>query len=264
MSKVQAKKYFLFRDRKGLSNRGADVHYHSYFEIYRLTDGGCDSFVDDKLYNMNPGDIVIIPPGAIHGTHYTTQIHGRTLINFSSDYVPKGLMDMMSEEGYIYRCDDAKEEFDEIFSKLEREQRISDSFSDEVICALMAQLIITIIRHTQKNDGAILQNSFIETAIKYIQENYQHPISLTDVADNSNVSKVHLSRKFKEKTGIGLNEYIVLYRLKKAKELLLTREKMTICEVAFSCGFNDSNYFSWLFKKTYGVTPSQYRKNTRD
>jgi two-component system response regulator YesN len=74
---------------------------------------------------------------------------------------------------------------------------------------------------------------------------------------------VHLSRKFKEKTGVGLNEYMVIFRLKKAKEFLLTRDKMSICEVAFHCGFNDSNYFSWLFKKTYGVTPSQYRKNTR-
>ena len=264
MSKTQSNKHFFFGDRSGISNRGADVHYHSYFEIYRLTDGGCECFVDDKLYRMNIGDIVIIPPGAIHGTHYTTQKHGRTLINFSGHYVPKSLTDMLQKGSYIYRCDDASEELDQIFSKIEKERRTEDVLSDEVICALMAQLIVTIIRHIEKNDDVILQNSFIEVAVKYIQENYQNPISLADISDACNVSKVHLSRKFKERTGIGLNEYIVLCRLKKARELLLTGDKMSICEIAFGCGFNDSNYFSWLFKKTYGVTPSQYRKNTRD
>ena len=264
MSETQSNKYFFFRNTTGLPNRGADVHYHSYFEIYCLTDGECDSFVDDKLYNMKPGDIVMIPPGAIHGTRYTTEMHGRMLANFTVHYVPKGLIDTLSKEAYFYRCDEAREEIDQIFAKIERECHVSDGFSDEAICALMSQLIIMIVRHTQKNDESELKNSFIETAVKYIQSNYQNPISLADIAGECNVSKVHLSRKFKEKTGIGLNEYISIYRLKKAKDLLLTRDKMSICEVAFDCGFNDSNYFSWLFKKTYGVTPSQYRKNTRD
>lgn len=263
MSKTQTNKYFFFGDRNGLSNRGADVHYHSYFEIYRLKDGGCDGFVDEKLYKMGIGDIVVIPPGAIHGTHYTTERHGRTLINFTSHYVPKELIDMLSRESYIYRCDEAEEELDRLFSRIEKEYRTSESFNEEMICALMAQLIITIVRHTKKDDDTVPKSSFIEAAVKYIQENYQHPISLADIADDCNVSKVHLSRKFKGKTGIGLNEYIVLYRLKRAKELLLTEDRMNICDVAFACGFNDSNYFSWLFKKTYGVTPTQYRKNTR-
>ena len=263
MDNLQANKYFLFRNNENLPKRGSDVHYHSYFEIYCLTSGECDSFVDDKLYNLKCGDVVIIPPGAIHGTHYSSEKHGRVLINFTVNYVPKGLRDVLSGDSYFYRCEDTAEDVKQIFSEIEREYRCPDEYSEEAICALLSKLMIMIIRHVPKKEGELLSSSFIEEAVKYVQNNYQNSICLEDIAKNCGVSKVHLSRSFKEKVGIGLNEYISIYRLKTAKELLLTRDKMSICEVAFDCGFNDSNYFSWLFKKTYGVTPSQYRKNTR-
>lgn len=262
MSDTQSNKYFFFRNLGEISNRGADVHYHSYFEIYRLTAGGCDSFVDDKLYNMRPGDVVIIPPGIIHGTHYTTEKHGRTLINFTSHYLPKEVGALLKKAPCFYRCEETREETDRIFSKIEKEYYEGDSFSDEAICALLAELVIMMVRHSQNGTEIIAQDSLIENAVTYIQENYKNQIALSDIAASCYVSKVHLSRKFKDKTGIGVNEYVTLYRLKKAKELLLTRDRLSICEIAFDCGFNDSNYFSWLFKKKYGVTPTQYRKNT--
>ena len=263
MNENQANKYFLLRDSKNLSNRGSDVHYHSCFEIYCLTEGECGSFVDDKLYNLQPGDVVIIPPGAIHGTHYYGERHSRILVNFSFHYVPESLLEAVSKEAYFFRGQDRWDEIAQIFAQIGEEDRCSDSFSEEAIRSLLARLIIMIVRHEIKKDMPVEASSFIEEAVKYVQSNYQNPICLEDIARSCGVSKVHLSRKFKEKIGIGLNEYIGIYRLKAAKELLLTRDKMSICEVAFECGFNDSNYFSSLFKKTYGVTPSQYRKNTR-
>ena len=263
MNENQANKYFLFRDSKNLSNRGAEIHYHSCFEIYCLTDGECDSFVDDKLYNLHPGDIVIIPPGVIHATHYYGEKHGRILVNFTFHYVPNSLLEVLSKNVYFFRCEDTGEEINRIFAEIEKEDRCPDSFSEEVIRSQLARLTIMIARHEPKREETVSESSFIEMAAKYVQTNYKNPICLEDIAKSCGVSKVHLSRKFKEKIGIGLNEYISIYRLKMAKELLLTQDKMSICEIAYDSGFNDSNYFSWLFKKTYGVTPSQYRKNTR-
>lgn len=263
MSEIQSNKYFFFRNATNLSNFGADVHYHSYFEIYCLTDGECNSFVDDKLYNLRLGDVIIIPPGTIHGTHYYSEKHGRVLLNFTLHYVPPSLLELASKEPYLYRCDDTRDEVRRIFAQIEKEYYLSDDYSEEAIRALLSQLIVMILRYAPKTDNINTTSNFIVEAVRYIQSNYQNPISLESVAKSCGVSKVHLSRSFKEKIGIGLNEYISIFRLKKAKELLLTRDKMLVSEIAFDCGFNDSNYFSWLFKKTYGVTPSQYRKNTR-
>ncbi len=263
MNEIQANKYFLFRDSKNLSNRGSEIHYHSCFEIYCLTDGECDSFVDDKLYNLHPGDMIIIPPGAIHATHYRGEKHSRVLINFSMHYIPNSLVEVVSKDVYLFKGDGAEDDLNRIFAEIAKEESSSDSFSEEAIRSLLARLIIMAARHGSHREEKLSSSSFIEDAVRYVQNNYRNPICLEDIAKSCGVSKVHLSRKFKEKIGIGLNEYIAIYRLKNAKELLLTQDKMSICEVAFECGFNDSNYFSWLFKKTYGVTPSQYRKNTR-
>lgn len=263
MGEIQANKYFLFRDSKNLSNRGSEIHYHSCFEIYCLTDGECDSFVDDKLYNLHPGDMIIIPPGAIHATHYNGKKHSRVLINFSMHYISSSLIDVVSKGVYFFKNEGAEEELNRMFAEIAKEESCSDSFSEEAIRSLLARLIIMAVRHEPRQAEKISSSSFIEDAVRYVQNNYRNPICLDDIAKSCGVSKVHLSRRFKEKIGIGLNEYIAIYRLKNAKELLLTQDKMSICEVAFECGFNDSNYFSWLFKKTYGVTPSQYRKNTR-
>ena len=263
MNENQANKYFLFRDSKNLSNLGAEIHYHSCFEIYCLTDGECESFIDDKLYNLHPGDMVIIPPGAIHATHYCGEKHSRVLVNFSVHYIPDGLLEVASKGAYFFRTEEKEDDIKRIFAEIAREDSCSDKFSEEAIRSLLAQLIIMAVRHEPRREETVPSSSFIEEAVRYVQNNYQNSICLDDIAKSCGVSKVHLSRRFKEKIGIGLNEYIAIYRLKTAKELLLTRDKMNISEVAFDCGFNDSNYFSWLFKKTYGVTPSQYRKNTR-
>lgn len=264
MSVPQKNKYFLFRNSEALSNVGADAHYHSYFEIYSLTSGGGDSFIGNKLYNLRPGDVVMIPPGAIHGTHYSTEKHGRILLNFTVHYVPESLRELILKDHYFYRCDETGEEVSRIFREIEKENNTPDRFSECAISALLSKLIIMIVRYAQQEEVAIPADGFIESVIDYVQKNYRNPLPLDEIAQECNVSKVHLSRKFKDKTGIGLNRYILICRMKKAKELLLLRDRMSICEIAYECGFNDSNYFSWLFRKTFGVTPLQYRKNTRE
>ena len=263
MDELQANKYFLFRNTENLPNLGADAHYHSYFEIYCLTGGGADSFVDNKLYNLQLGDVVVIPPGAIHGTHYSTERHGRILVNFTFHYIPKSLVEPLSGQAFLYRCEETREDVARIFEKIGKEYEAPDGFSEEAIRSLLAQLVIMVVRHVRGDAPAAPANSFIETVVNYVQNNYRNSFSLEDVARECRISKVHLSRNFKKKTGIGLSQYISIYRMKKAKELLLVQNKMSICDVAYDCGFNDSNYFSWLFKKTYGVTPLQYRKNTK-
>ena len=103
------------------------------------------------------------------------------------------------------------------------------------------------------------RNSIVNTAVKYIQENYTSTIRLADLAKMLSVSEEHLSRLFKKEITFGFSEYVTLIRLQKAEHMLKNEPSRAITEVAYACGFNDSNYFSYKFKKAYGITPSQLR-----
>ena len=99
--------------------------------------------------------------------------------------------------------------------------------------------------------------------MKIISENFQTNLVLNDLAESFSVSPEHLSRTFKKETGFGFNEYLTLVRLQKAEQFLEDGELKTVSEIAYACGFNDSNYFSDRFKKTHGISPLKFRQKHR-
>lgn len=99
-------------------------------------------------------------------------------------------------------------------------------------------------------------------AISYIQSNYSRKISLASVAEHVGLSSGYLCRIFKEEMGVSINAYINNLRMTKAGELLKDKNSY-IKEVAVSVGFEDQLYFSRLFKRYYGATPSEYRSSGR-
>ncbi|NLV35537.1 MAG: response regulator [Clostridiaceae bacterium] len=98
---------------------------------------------------------------------------------------------------------------------------------------------------------------------KYIKENYSDKnLSIQMIADNVHFSQTYLCSFYKKSTGSTLNEYITQVRIEKAKELLQDGS-IKLYEVAVSIGFTDPNYFSTLFKKIVGCSPSEYRGKYR-
>ncbi len=98
---------------------------------------------------------------------------------------------------------------------------------------------------------------------KYIKENFHNKdLSIQKIADNVHFSQTYLCSFFKKSTGNTLNEYITDIRIEKAKELLKDNS-IKLYEMALSIGFTDSNYFSTLFKKVVGCSPSEYREKYR-
>jgi len=101
---------------------------------------------------------------------------------------------------------------------------------------------------------------FVRKAMEYMEANYANNISLNMVASHVHLSPAYLSRLFNKKTGSGLTDYLAQVRLKTAKQQLRT-STATIDQIAAATGFNSSSYFSAIFKKNEGVTPSEYRAN---
>ena len=118
-----------------------------------------------------------------------------------------------------------------------------------------------------------MDNRIIQEVATYIYEHYADNLSLEYVADKFNLSRSYLSKKFKTATGLdlrlnseqetysfGFKEYIINVRIQNACNLLLETNK-SITDIAFECGFNDSNYFGDAFRKAKGISPHKYRKN---
>lgn len=102
-------------------------------------------------------------------------------------------------------------------------------------------------------------NSYVDKALECIKENLNGEISLTTVADSLYVSSNYLSRIFRQKMGEPFIEYTIRLKMNEAKRLLETSNQK-VYEIANELNYKDVNYFTKTFKRTFGVTPSEYRE----
>lgn len=110
------------------------------------------------------------------------------------------------------------------------------------------------------DDKNVYSATSIKLAIQFITNNFNKNITLKDVADEVFLSQNYLSELFKKETGEGFYEFLSNYRIKRAKEILITTN-LKIYEVAESVGYNDSITFGRAFKKITGTTPNNFRNS---
>ena len=104
------------------------------------------------------------------------------------------------------------------------------------------------------------KSELVERAKAFIAEHHQESIGVGDVAAHLSVSQSYLMAVFKKNVGITINQYLTGLRIEKAQILLRTT---TVTETAFEVGFNNSNYFSTVFKRQTGMTPKDYQKRAK-
>lgn len=150
-----------------------------------------------------------------------------------------------------------KEKFqDIIFSN----SRLRAHFENELVNRLkLAIHNQASLDHTLTKAETQVSNRKLERAIQYIDHHYARDISLDDLAEINCLSRFYLSREFKQETGYRFKDYLNMKRLNAAQKLLSLPD-VNISEACFSVGFNDVSYFSRVFKKYFGVSPSIYKK----
>lgn len=107
--------------------------------------------------------------------------------------------------------------------------------------------------------GETHAGNVIDQAKKYIQEHYTQDLSLEDVSKAVNISSYYFSKLFKDKTGVTFVEYLTKLRMEKA-ECMLQDPANSVRDICYAVGYQDPNYFSRIFKRYVGVTPSEYRQ----
>ncbi len=246
---------FYINSTAGAIIPGGDKHYHSAVEFYLLTEGRCNYLIDDELYEIQAGDLVYIPHGIIHKTTYNGR-HSRTVVNCSAESF--GVVPLPSFR--VFRNASVYDEMKELFLAIEKEYAQNDAFSETLMEGYMRTLVALMHRYKNEYINERQANKTIQNILAYLHEHYTEDVTLQSLSRQYRVSSEHISRTFKQETGLNFTEYLSQLRLKKA-ETMLKFTTDSIAEIAFACGFNDSNYFSEKFKKVYKHAPGQFRKN---
>lgn len=116
-----------------------------------------------------------------------------------------------------------------------------------------------LIKTLQKYEKWNAKSDAIQQALHVIHERYADKLPLSAVAEKIHLSPTYLSRKFLEEMGVGFADYLNSYRLEMAKRMLVNDPEASISAVADHTGFNSQHYFSSLFRKNFGMTPTAYR-----
>lgn len=137
-----------------------------------------------------------------------------------------------------------------LFFSTSRFSTLEDIFA--TICSYCEDCIHVIMKKSRNKE-------LVDMVCEYIEKHYMDKISLQSIADYFFISPNYLCKKFKEKKQNTINNYLEEIRMEKACSLL-TSTSLSISDVSRLTGYNDTNYFSRVFKNCYSVTPSQYRK----
>ncbi|RHW42857.1 response regulator [Neobacillus notoginsengisoli] len=115
----------------------------------------------------------------------------------------------------------------------------------------------------EENDGQLMSDDKkLRRARAFMEENYAQAISLEDAAEHVGLSPFYLSKLFKEHFSVNFIDYLTQLRVEKAKALMLNPTH-SLKEICFNVGYKDPNYFSRVFKKSTGLSPSEYRRQVQ-
>ncbi len=246
-------------------------HLHTYYELYYLVQGSCRFFVNDRLYDFRPGDMLMIPPGTIHYTRYLAGASRRIAVYFRKEdlEVQELFGQIRFAERFRSACimqvsDSLREELTAHFLAVTQEAALDDAFTQARLRLLLMDLLLWCVRFCsfpEELPQAIhTTDQAIVRAARYISLHYKDNITSAMIAGEAGFSPNYFSRRFREATGMGIHDYLVLTRLRNAEHLLVSTDR-SVTEIALSCGFSDSGYFKDAFRRIYGMSPTAYRKS---
>ena len=151
-----------------------------------------------------------------------------------------------------------------LFRKIIRELQQCEYGYEDYIASLFNIILLLVSRQQQESEKTTTSiPEEIEAAVSYFNENYNTKVSVDDYAESLHISTNWFIRNFKQYMKISPAQYILSLRMVNAQSLLENTE-YNIGEIAEIVGYDNPLYFSRVFKKEYGVSPAQYRKNLEE
>lgn len=249
------------------------LHEHDFHELVIVASGNGWHVLNDEPHLLSCGEVFYLEPedrhafDEVHDLHLTNVIYRSNGALLHPDrlrpYVQPG-RDPSGERRYWQVSGDLLGRLNPLLAALERESQSPDAASELMAQALFVQLIVALWRDRSAGDGESRSPmARLAHVLSYLRDNCEQPIDLDELAHRFGYSSRNFRRVFYEATASTPHDYLVKLRLGRAMRALRSSDAK-ITDVAFTSGFNDSNYFSYAFKKLTGVPPSRYRQQTRE
>ncbi len=235
-----------------------NMHSHETYEIYCFLKGSAKYFVEGNIYNLSPNDILIMKKAETHTLLINRCVpYERIVINFNNSALLDGVSDKILKfidnrplgcsnkySAKIYNNNNWMNYLEKIYSsEIIEEKRL-------YLTTLLYEMCAEYPEHSEQNEP-----NNINKIIEYINNHLFDKITLDILSENFYLSKMHLTRKFKQFTGATVWEYITTKRLIYAKELLNNGMPPTF--VFKNCGFSDYTTFYKSYLKHFGNSPKQ-------
>jgi AraC-like DNA-binding protein len=210
---------------------------------YRISGMGAFE-VGDKKFTVRAGDVLFMPSDTPYKVEYS---RGEAIVIHLSN------CNYTEAEGM---CLENAEQAELRFKHL------NEAWNGQITQNRAKSEVYSILDVIANDNRISFENTAFAACVRYIDTNFCDPaLSVEHVCAHGFISASGLQRYFNRYYGISPKQYIIKLRLERAAELLLS-EGLSVKEIAFTCGFTDEKYFSRLFKKKYGYSPTHLKNGT--
>ena len=258
---------------KEYPHKTEQAHRHAYYEICIFINGAGTHMIDFKNFPIKSTSIHFLTPGQVHLISREENYHG-FLIVFSRDFYSLGLQDedlLMTLPFFNNNTTEpilnlTKEEFDELLDIIEhlRKDYKRDSEIREDVLRSYLHIFLLKCRYFFNKiyfDTNIVKDPTFLVVNKFrslVEQNFKEIHMVKEYADLLNESPAHLNKIVKSITGENAGEFIIKRIVLEAKRLLIYTD-LSNKEISFKMNYDDPSYFSRLFRKKVGESPSEFR-----
>lgn len=248
-------------------------HHHAECELSAFISGTGTYKTTDKTYNFSPGSVFVFSSDEVHCITEATTDCTILCLRFIPGLLVQDGGDMnllkifFSRNHKFENLLDADNPASKLIhgkiSDIEQELALhKDGYNTMIRCDLLS-IFVSLIRDFDYVDKSVPYDEYkgsivsIGNALRFINENLDHPITLEEISDTAAMSPAYFSTVFKKINGLSPWRYITIKRVEKAVELLKTTE-LTKLDIAMQCGFNSSSNFYKAFFAVTGKRPKDY------
>ena len=217
-----------------------------YYDLTIVKSGTLSYMVNGRRIWMQEGDVILLPPQ----TRRSREALAQPTHYFSFNFYANEPIDLP-----MFMQGGANSEIYALFNAFTPHHLSDEKRSHPKAAHIVGYILEVLIDINQRAS----QNPHIQKAIDYIDNHVSEPITLSQIATHLHLSREYVAGLFKKETGMTVSQYVNEQKLMRACDLLRdTPQNLT--EIALSLGYSDYSYFSYIFKKRFGVSPSHFLK----